>query len=244
MKGIYIGIGLMMFTIVALGQKKQQVVFADMEQVVVDGQHTEWESLHDVNQEGLWAYLIGQDKENIYIAVRVQDMMLQNMAVRNGILVSFLSGNKKKKDSQLVFPFPDREVKRAIQQEEFDPEKDYREELIQRSRGYWMDGFPTIRDGLLSFQNQYGIAAKAVVVQDTLFYEAVIPKEKLPIQEGAIKIKLTVNDGLSALVQSLGTNRRTTNAYNPYARGAYRRQGPTKTKNKLTLETVVEGVLK
>ncbi len=243
MKRFLMCIGLTALTLQGFSQKKQPFVFADIASVTVDATHTEWDTLYAATPEGLWFYNIAQDPNNVYVAVRIDDPILQSLATRNGILVSFLSTKKKKRDSKLIFPYPDREVKRAIQHEDFDPAKDYRTELISRSRGYFVDGFPSVLDGLLSFQNQYGIIVKAHAAKDNVLYEAVIPKSLLETRNGTIAIKLAVNDGLTALLSSTNTRNRPS-AYSPYARGPYMQRSPAKQRSKTSLEVVLEGTLK
>jgi len=241
----------MVFSLLAvqgLAQKKQPFVFADLERVQLDAVHTEWDTLYAADGEGLWHYNVGQDAENLYIAVRVDDPMLQNLAARNGILVGFPATGggkkKKKKDVLMLYPFPDRETKRAIQNEDFDPEKDYRAELIERSRGYLVDGFPTVIDGLLSLQNQYGIAAIARAAKDSLLYEAAVPKRLLAAGDGKLTVRIAVNS-LLALAPASGSSRNR-NAYGAYGRrGAYAGRPPVANrKAKTVTEVLLEGTLK
>jgi len=225
----------------AFAQKKQPFAFADLEGARADAEQAEWDTLYATGAEEPWAYNIGQDAENLYIAVRIADPELQNLAARNGVLLGFPatgSKKKKKKDRLLLYPFPDRETKRAIQNEDFDPQKDYRAELIERSRGYLVDGFPSVPDGLLSFQNQYGIAARAKAIADGLLYEAAVPKKLLEAEDGKITVRIAVN-GLLALVPNSNSRNRNVRG------GVYGQRRPERPRRSKTVtEVLLEGTMK
>lgn len=206
-----------------------------MSAVRVDADLHEWKSMTDVSDEGLWYYQLGQDQEQVYVAIRVVDPMLQRAAARNGILFGILAEKKNKSDLQLLFPYPDREVKRAMQQEDIASSKIYKQQLIDRSRGYLLSGFPTVPDGLLSLQNGYGLKAAVKVEDDALIYEAVVPKGLLMPSAGEITIKLGINDGFSVLQQ------KQTRASTTY--GAYRTSRSTPEKSKTTSVVLLETTL-
>jgi len=241
-------IGLAVLAVRGFAQKKQPFAFANLEGVELDAEHAEWDTLYAAGPEEPWAYNIGQDAENLYIAVRIADPALQNLAARNGVLVGFpatgAKKKKKKKDLLLLYPFPDRETKRAIQNEDFDPQKDYRAELIERSRGYLVDGFPSVPDGLLAFQNQYGIAARAKAVENGLLYEAAVPKKMLEAQDGKITVRIAVN-GLMALVSNNNSRNRNAGGGAYGRRGGYGNRPPAASrKSKTVMEVLLEGTMK
>lgn len=159
-----------------------------------------WDALDNVAGEGKWFYKISHDESNLYVAVLIADDMLQNYASRDGVSLQFLPEAKKEKVRTFVYPYVDREVKRAVQQADFDPEKDYKSDFIARTRGYYVSGFPRIVDGLLSFQNSYGIQAQAKMENKQFYYVACISKALIPIVSDGFTVKLVINDNFSALL--------------------------------------------
>lgn len=182
-----------------LAQKRQDKPrFLHLPAVEVDGKHDEWPQLKEVTADTIWAYAVAYDDAHLYVAVRVVHPMLQVEAARNGILVNVNTEGKKREGVQLLFPIPDRETLRAMRNDpSLQPEK-IREELIARSRGYQVKGFPIIVDGLLSFENLYGVHAKARISEDDhLLYEAVIPFEQLRFEPGRatpIAVQVLINN--------------------------------------------------
>lgn len=220
----------------SFGQKKQKIAIPVLSDVKIDADLGEWEALNDVAEEGLWFYQLAQDATNLYLAVRVEDVFLQNLAVKNGILFSVLANKKNKNDIQFLFPYPDNEVKRAIMTEDHDSDVDYKTALIARSRGYFVAGFPTVPNGLLSLQNSYGLHATARVDDGILYYEAVVPKSLLDYTEPVATLKLAINDGLTTLVRS----NRTAAVRSGGMYGPYRGKPAPRAKNKLTMTVLLE----
>lgn len=231
---------LVLLTSFSYAQKKQPIRVEQGAAFLIDGAEQDWRNVGDVADEGRWFYKLAHDHDNFYVAVRIVDELLQNYAVRDGINVQFLGESKKKKDRSFVYPFPDREVKRAVQQADFDPAKDYKTDLIARSRGYYVTGFPSIVDGLLSFQNNYGFKAEAKVVSNELLYVATLPKVLMPIVDNGFMLKLSINDGLSALLQAANKKGAPTQAV---IQGLQVEKGQDKTKKKATTSLLLQAVL-
>jgi len=223
-------------TSAAFAQKVQKVTLETLDGVDIDGNLDEWPALIDVGGEGLWFYQLVKSGDDIHLAVRVLDPLLQQMAARNGIVFSVVSQKKSKGDAQLIFPFPDGEVKRAMRNEDVDPNRDNKEALIERSRGYYVQGFLHVPNGLLSLQNNYGVRVKAKVLADGLTYEARIPKRALEENEKPLVLKIGINDGFSFL--PVAKNRPMPVRSN-YGYG-YARPAATKSKNKQTLLVLLE----
>lgn len=198
MKRILLGVLLIVGISQSFGQKKEKIDIQSLSDVKIDADLKEWHALNDVAEEGLWFYQLAQDASNLYLAVRVEDAFLQNLAARNGILFSVLANKKNKDDIQFLFPYPDSEVKRAMMAEDHASDKDYKTTFITRSRGYLVSGFPTVPNGLLSLRNSYGLHATARVDEDIFYYEAVIPKSTLDYTEPIATLKLAINDGVTS----------------------------------------------
>ncbi|GHE46381.1 hypothetical protein [Sphingobacterium griseoflavum] len=199
MKRYLIGIILFVVGVSAFAQKTTKINLESLANVETDGDLGEWPALIDVAQDGNWLYQLAKDDRYIHVAIVVRNPLLQQMAARHGIVFSVISNGKNKRPTQFIFPFPDAEVKRAIQHEEHMQRDDDKKKLIERSRGYYVQGFLEIPDGLLSFENTYGLAAKATLLADALVYEARIPIASLDLQVTPTKLKIEINDGFSLL---------------------------------------------
>lgn len=220
----------------SFGQKKQKITIQSLSDIKIDADLREWGVLDNVADEGLWFYQLAQDVSNIYIAVRVEDGMLQNLVARNGILFSLSATRKNREDIQFLFPYPDNEVKRAMMSEDRDPGRDDKTTLINRSRGYFVKGFPTVPPGLLSLQNSYGLHATARMDNEVLYYEAVIPKALLDYTKPVATLKLAINDGFSTFVPA---DNRTPDGSGGM-RGPHRGKSAPAVKNKLTMTVLLE----
>ncbi|TDS08451.1 hypothetical protein [Sphingobacterium paludis] len=193
---------LMLLTITSISAQKKQKIDVDVVQDVhIDANLDEWFAWVDVANEGLWAYQLLQNKEYVFIAVRVYDALLQQMAARHGIVFCIPASKANKEVAQLIYPFPDGESRRALMQ---NPElhQDYKQQLIERSRGYAVQGFIGIPTGLLSLKNAYGIQAKAKIVDEAFVYEAAIPKAAIHMPKEGLILKIGINDGLSFVPKS------------------------------------------
>jgi len=182
----------------SFSQKKQDYNIAFKSDVLIDGKSVEWNDLTNVDDAGKWSYKVAHDKTNLYVAIRIQDSMMQNAVATEGIMVKFPAADKKKKDRVFVYPYLDKEVKRALRQAAIEDPialvKSNNTDLIHRSRGFVVLGFPTILEGLLSLQNNYGLKAVIGTDDEGMFYEAVIPKDLLAIAADNLAIELQIND--------------------------------------------------
>ncbi|SMG46405.1 hypothetical protein SAMN05660862_3300 [Sphingobacterium psychroaquaticum] len=240
MKRNILGIVLLFLGLCGFAQKKEAVDFHVNKSIIVDGDLSEWATWADVGNQGKWFYQIAHDAQNIFVAVRVKDPTLQNLVARNGVILNFMADHKKKKDRIFVYPFPDREVKRAMLQVDFDPAKDYKSDLISRTRGYYVSGFPTIIDGLLSLQNNYGLKAEARIQDSVLCYEAIIPKSLVTIVDHKMVLKISINDERTAFPTTANNNNRSGSS-SLHRVNSSRMTGKSKTK--ITMEVVLQGTL-
>ncbi|MBD1431987.1 hypothetical protein H8B06_04050 [Sphingobacterium sp. DN00404] len=238
---VLLGILFIMATIPSFAQKKQKIVIQSLSDVTVNADLAEWDTLNNVAEEGSWFYQLAQDASNLYVAIRIENPMIQHLAARNGILLTVQSTKKNKDDIQFLFPYPDSEVKRAMTGEDHDSDGAYKAGLINRSRGYFVYGFPTVPNGLLSLQNGYGLQAKARIDDGKLYYEAVLPKSLLDYTIPVTTFKLSIYDGFTSLISSRKvTASRSSGMYGPY-RG---RPAPrSKSKDQLTLTVLLEATL-
>ncbi len=236
---VLLGILFIMATIPSFAQKKQKIVIHSLSDVTVNADLAEWDTLNNVAEEGSWFYQLAQDASNLYVAIRVENPMIQHLAARNGILLTVQSNKKNKDDIQFLFPFPDSEVKRAMISEDHDSDGAYKAELINRSRGYFVYGFPTVPNGLLSLKNGYGLDAKARMDDGKLYYEAVVPKSLLDYTTPVATLKLGIYDGFMSLISSKSVKAARSGAMY----GPYRGRPAARSKDKLTLTVLLETTL-
>lgn len=191
-------------------KKKEEYQLVPPFPVTVDANLLEWDGkLTPIGQDSSWSFAVTNDSEFIYLAVLVKNEMLQYEAVRNGIVLNINKDGKKKDGAQLIFPIPDSESRRAMSQDDNFENMNVREELIKRSRGYGIRGFQHIVDGLLSFENTYGVLAKAKLTEaNVLIYEAKVPIDAigLPNSDQTVAIQVQLNNQY-ALLQKAMRNR-------------------------------------
>ncbi|PRD45027.1 DOMON domain-containing protein [Sphingobacterium haloxyli] len=237
MRGILLGILLLIAGLgQSLAQKKQKITVPSLSAIEIDADLGEWDTLTNVADESSWFYQLAQDASNLYVAVRVEDPMLQHVAARNGILLTVQSNTKNRDDIQFLFPYPDSEVKRAMMREDHDSDAVYKAALIDRSRGYFVYGFPTVPNGLLSLNNGYGIQASARMDNGKLYYEALVPKSLLDYITPVATLKLGIHDGLTPLVSS--KKKPAVRSGGMY--GTYRGRPAPRSKDKPTLTVLLE----
>jgi hypothetical protein len=236
MKAFLLGILLIVGMSQSFAQKKQKITIPSLSDIKVDADLGEWDTLHNVADEGFWFYQLAQDASNLYVAVRIENPMIQHLAARNGVLLTVQSNKKNRDDIQFLFPYPDSEVKRAMINEEHDSDGAYKTALINRSRGYFVYGFPTVPNGLLSLQNGYGLQATARIDDGKLYYEAVVPKSLLDYTTPVAILKLTIHDGFTPLVAP----KRNTTVRSGGMYGPYRGRPTPRSKDKLTLTVLLE----
>ncbi|MCC2600468.1 hypothetical protein [Sphingobacterium sp. FBM7-1] len=239
MKRIFLGLLLVWALSPSFAQKKQKVVIPFLSDITIDADLGEWDVMHNVAQESNWFYQLAQDADHLYIAVRVDDPLVQHMAARNGVLLTIQSNQRNRDDIQFLFPYPDNEVKRAMRSEEHAADLDVKTAFISRSRGYLVYGFPTVPNGLLALENGYGIQAIARMDSEKLFYEAVVPKSLLDYIAPVATLKLGVYDGFTPLIS-------TKKVVSGGSRGRYgsdRGRQASRSKDKRTLTVLLETTL-
>lgn len=182
------------FVLVAQKKKKQDYTIQKVDKIALDGSLTEWkDKLYNPESE-FWSFGVGTDGVKLYVAVRIKDDMLQREALRNGIFVNVSYNEKKKEGAKLLFPFVDRERLQALGQDEDLNVHNIKNELLNSVRGYQISGFSRVVDGLLSFDNTYGIHAVAHFDdKNELVYESEIPLDLIHFKSDKIAVQLGIN---------------------------------------------------
>lgn len=182
------------FVLFAQKKKKQDYTFHKVDKVVVDGNLTDWEGkIYNADSE-FWSFGVCTDGAKLYVVVCVKDDMLQREALRNGVVVNLSYNEKKKGGAQLLFPYVDRERLRALGQDEDLNVNNIKEELLKSVRGYQISGFSKVLDGLLSFDNTYGINAVARFDdKNILVYESEIPLDLINFKSNKIALQVGIN---------------------------------------------------
>lgn len=184
---------------VAFSQDKKGIYsFNPIKELIkVDGNLREWNnSMYAINKDSSWFFNALVKNENLYVAVKVVNLFLQNEAIRNGILVNINQEGKKKDGSKLIFPKPNPESLRAMKDGQQVVPESMRQEFLAKSDGYYVEGFESFVDGLLSFANGYGLKAVAKLdSMDNLVYECVIPLKllKLKAEQNKLAIQIAIN---------------------------------------------------
>jgi len=191
----YILFILLAFPIFLFAQKKskEKFTFQEVANIKLDGDLGEWGSGLYHEESDVWSFGIATAQNRLFAAVRIKDPQLINEAIRNGVLLNISYSNKKKDGAKLIYPRLNMEKLEGSVEEEFrgDISKD---KLIASARGYYISGFSRLVDGLVSFNNQYGIRAICKIDSlGSLVYEAEIPLELIKFQTNEIAVELGIN---------------------------------------------------
>lgn len=196
------------FPLVLFAQKNKKVEFKfkKLPQITVDGNLPEWGAL-DTLEGSLWSFGISVIDGKLYAAAQVKDELLQKEALQDGIFLNISYNDKKKDGAMLIFPAIDRERLRALRQDEERDMENFKQDFLSSVRGYYVMGFSRLVDGLLAFDNDYGIEAKAKINEEGEFlYEAVIPLELIDLKRNEIAVQIGIRTRHYQL-QKVATNR-------------------------------------
>lgn len=190
-----------LFPFLALAQrsKKDGAAFLSVPNIVVDGQLQEWEGMLYNEDNELWSAGLAVKGDSLYAAVIIKDPALQREALMSGIVLNVSYNAKKRDGARIYFPVADREGLRALQQAEDGEVKDYRREVLNTTRGYYVSGFDKVVDGLLSFQNSYGVHAVVQLDSSQLSYESVLPLELVGLKSDRFAVKVGINTQYSRM---------------------------------------------
>lgn len=189
-------------------QKRVSVHAQAMDELVIDGDLSEWSGeLQPVSDDDDFSYGIAQDENNIYLALLIQDNLLQSRAMLEGISIELDANEKRKKDALFWFPYADDEVRRALMNEERDRDDPLalKRALMERSRGYQVFGFSGVPEGLLAANNSYGLIAKGMIVDSlAIAFEVVLAKERWDFNKQSLRMKVEIHADRSALSKRRG----------------------------------------
>jgi len=190
-------------------QEAPKAVWADS--IQIDGDLTDWENTTFYTfKDQDFSYSIANDANNLYIAIRVPNKIQQLKAIYNGISVTTNSEAKEKAGPTVVFPMPDVAALRAMNsKEEYEKAENNREAGLNLTRAISVHDFPTIIDGRISLENNYGIRTTAKIdpTDDALIYEAAISIKQLNINKDApFALNLRINDRSSVRFTNRSTD--------------------------------------
>ena len=191
--------------------------------IKVDGELSEWgDSLSHYFKEQDIYYSFANDGEYLYVAIRVENQDRQVQAVFNGFNIQVNSDGKKREGSMLIFPLPDRAALRALSNEEFKENTNVRVGALSTVRAYFVKNYPTILNGPISLENNYGIQASVKIDSaDHLCYESAIRLDQLKLKptQGSFAINIKIN----GIIKTEVTAYEPANSYrrNPYNYGGY-----------------------
>jgi hypothetical protein len=151
--------------------------------LVVDGDVKEWgDSLHYYNAEKKINYSLANDRDNLYMAIRITDRMDQIKVLRSGFTFSIDPKGKKKESYSITFPLnvqgsaaPDLHKEDGGEITKADREELMRERLTTL-RGIKVTGFKDIEGDMITTSNTYGIQTAINYDENgSLVCEAAIP---------------------------------------------------------------------
>ncbi|MGZ3812881.1 MAG: hypothetical protein ACXVJN_14125 [Mucilaginibacter sp.] len=152
--------------------------------VVIDGDLKEWgDSLRYYNQDNKINYSLANDKENLYMAIRINDYTEQVRILNAGLTLGIDTRGKKKESFSLTFPVGEQGglTQYGIpKHDNADQTQEDRDELIQarltKLRGIKVVGFSDIEGNMITTSNTYGIKTAINYDKDGyLVIEAAIP---------------------------------------------------------------------
>jgi hypothetical protein len=166
--------------------------------IAVDGKLDDWgDSLTYEHAVQKFRYHIKNDKENLYIAMRVVDKDRQMQIFAQGLAFMVNKEGKKREGPTVYFPVADRLAFRSIMSADNDDRPDdMRKGALAAIRAIYVMRFNDILDGQISLENTYGIHARASLdTADALCVEMAVPLDRLGIsfdanEELAFNVKI------------------------------------------------------
>jgi hypothetical protein len=155
--------------------------------ITIDGDLKDWgDSLRYYNQDKQLKYTLANDRDNLYLAIRVNDRSEQIRILRAGLTLSIDTRGKKKESFTMTFPVGDQsspglaETARELRGVNNDVKQEDRDELIQarltKLREIKITGFKDIESEIMTTSNTYGFKVALDYDKDgDLVYEAAIP---------------------------------------------------------------------
>ena len=152
--------------------------------IVIDGQLDEWgDSLIYEHAAQQFNYHIKNNKENVYIAMRVLDKDRQMQIFAQGLAFMVNTSGKKREGPTVYFPVADQLAFRSIMSADNDDRPDdMRKGALKAIRAIHVMRFDDVLDGQISLENTYGIHAQAALdTADALCVEIVVPLGRLGV---------------------------------------------------------------
>lgn len=173
-------------TSAAQSKQKSNTLQPPPPNVKIDGDLQEWgDSLRYYNEEKKLNYTLANDKDNLYMAIRVNDRLEQARILGAGLTLSIDTKGKKKDAYTLTFPVADANNHNGMgmmnaRKPGEDITQEDRDEMLRAHltnlRDIKVTGFKDIEGDMITTTNTYGI--KVGINYDAngyLVYEAAIP---------------------------------------------------------------------
>src|SRR6185312_13145599 len=154
--------------------------------ITIDGDLKEWgDSLRYYNEDQKLYYTLANDKDNLYMAIRINDRSEQIRVFGAGLTLSIDTRGKKKETFSVTFPIggaPDMAPAGENQpldggtQQKNDEQTDKMRANLTKLRQIKVTGFKDVESELITTSNTYGFkTAIDFDKDDNLIYEAAIP---------------------------------------------------------------------
>jgi YD repeat-containing protein len=160
--------------------------------IVIDGDIKEWgDSLRFYNAEKKINYSLANDKNNLYMAIRIHDRLDQMKILRAGLTFSVDPKGKKKEAFSITFPLTVQgSTPMAVIDNSGETTKQERDDLMRERltslRGIKVEGFKDIEGDMITTSNTYGI--QTAINYDgngALICEAAIPLKFFHVDDPA-----------------------------------------------------------
>ena len=168
----------------ANAQNKPGTLLSPPANIAIDGEVKEWgDSLRYFNAEKQINYALANDKDNLYMAIKITDRSKQLRILKSGITFGIDPKGKKKESYSITFPVNtqgETAVPALINNDLAPVTEEQRAQLEQQKlttlRGIKVEGFKDIEGDMITTSNTYGIKT-AINYDDAgdLVCEAAIP---------------------------------------------------------------------
>lgn len=176
--------------------KKINYQFSALNQIQVDGNVDDWANKLNHMDGDVWSFGVGEQNNDLFVAIIIKDPDLQQEALRGGLFVNISYDDKKREGARLQYPYWDRERRRALANNE-EIRDNFAQEILKNVSGYFLSGFARVRDGILALENDYNIEAEVKIDAGILYYEARLPLDLAGIKGNTIAVNLGINTNYS-----------------------------------------------
>ena len=158
------------------------------EAIEIDADLKDWgDSLKNYNPVTKLNYEIGNDKQNLYLAVKTADQATIRKILSFGFSFSVNTEGKKKLGPTVTFPVIDHiAVRRALSENKTAVQKGNESKInnvvLSKIKGIQVTGFKSLLDGDIALKNEYGVQAAATIdEQNSFVMELTIPLRLLEL---------------------------------------------------------------